>query len=93
MPEQVLRDDARNRYELIIDGRVVGIADFAIAGSAMVLPHTEIDPDRRGQGLGAVLVKGVLDDARARGIDVVPTCWYVREYIAQHPEEADLLAS
>ena len=93
MPEQVLRDDAHNRYELIVDGQVVGIADFTIVGSAMVLPHTEIDPERRGQGLGAVLVKGVLDDARARGIDVVPTCWYVHEYIAQHPEEADLLAS
>ena len=93
MPEQVLRDDARHRYELIVDGRIVGIADFTIAGSTMVLPHTEIDPERRGQGLGAVLVKGVLDDARARGIDVIPTCWYVREYIAEHPEEADLLAS
>jgi predicted GNAT family acetyltransferase len=93
MPEQVLRDDARNRYELLVDGRVDGVADFTIAGSTIVLPHTVIDPDRRGQGLGAVLVKGVLDDARSRGLDVVPTCWYVREYIEQHPEEADLLAS
>jgi predicted GNAT family acetyltransferase len=60
--------------------------------STMVLPHTEIDPRQRGRGLGAVLVQGVLDDARARGASVVPACWFVREYIEQHPEHADLLA-
>jgi uncharacterized protein len=93
MPEQVIRDDERSRYELVIDGDIVGIADFVLDGATMVLPHTEINPRQRGRGLGAVLVKGVLDDARARSLDVVPTCWYVREYIEQHPEDADLLAS
>ena len=93
MSEQIRRDDERSRYELVIDGAIVGIADFVHDGSTMVLPHTEIDPRRRGRGLGAVLVKGVLDDARARGLGVVPSCWYVREYIEQHPDEADLLAS
>jgi predicted GNAT family acetyltransferase len=93
MPEQVRRDDEHSRYELVIDGEIVGGADFVLDGTTMVLPHTEIDPRQRGRGWGAVLVQGVLDDARARGLDVVPTCWYVREYIALHPDEADLLAS
>jgi predicted GNAT family acetyltransferase len=34
----------------------------------------------------------VLDDARARGVAVIPTCWFVREYIEQHPDQEDLLA-
>jgi len=38
-------------------------------------------------------VQGALDDLRARGAMVIPTCWYVRDYIDAHPEEADLLAS
>jgi hypothetical protein len=38
-------------------------------------------------------VKGALDDIRARGGVVIPTCWYVRQYIDEHPEEADLLAA
>jgi predicted GNAT family acetyltransferase len=29
---------------------------------------------------------------RARGERIVPACWYVREYIEEHPERADLLA-
>jgi predicted GNAT family acetyltransferase len=90
---EVRRNDQRQRYELLIDDRVVGIADFSRDGTTVVLPHTEIDPQRRGEGLGAILVKGVLDDVRAQGGVVVPACWYVREYLDQHPEDADLLAT
>jgi predicted GNAT family acetyltransferase len=63
-----------------------------VNGDVVVLPHTEIDPARRGHGLGAVLVQGALDDVRARGRTVIPTCWYVREYLDLHPDQADLLA-
>jgi predicted GNAT family acetyltransferase len=90
--QTVRRNDERHRYELIVDDRVAGIADFSQDGTTFVLPHTEIDPQLRGQGLGAVLVKGVLDDVRAQGGVVVPACWYVREYLDQHPEDADLLS-
>ena len=93
MRQQVLRNDDRSRYELLIDGELVGVADFVVQGSTVVLPHTEISPARRGHGLGAILVQGVLDDVRTRGEVVVPTCWYVREYVEQHPAEADLLAT
>jgi uncharacterized protein len=90
---QVTRNEERGRYELVDDERVIGIADFELVdGATMVLPHTEIDSRRRGQGLGAILVKGVLDDARSRNLSVVPACWYVREYLDLHPEDADLLS-
>jgi predicted GNAT family acetyltransferase len=93
MQREIRRNDQRGRYELTIDGELVGIADFVIDGSTVELPHTEIDPARRGRGLGAILVKGALDDIRARGATVIPSCWYVRQYIDDHPEEADLLVA
>ena len=86
------RDDDRRRYELFVDGERAGIADFRIDGDRVVMPHTVIDPARRGQGLGAILVAGALADIRARGGKVVPHCWYVAEYLDLHPEERDLLA-
>ena len=92
MASEVRRNDVEYRYELLIDGRLVGIADFHVDGSAVVVPHAEIEPGLRGQGLGAILVQGVLDDIRDAGRTVIPSCWYVRRYIDEHPGEADLLA-
>jgi uncharacterized protein len=89
---EVRRDDAAQRYELWVDGERLGIADFRVEGDTVVLPHTVIDPPRRGQGLGALLVEGALADVRAQGRRVVAACWYVREYLDTHPEDADLLA-
>jgi predicted GNAT family acetyltransferase len=54
------------------------------------MPHTVIDPKRRGEGLGAILVRGALDDIRERGLVVDPQCWYVAEFISGHGEYRDL---
>jgi predicted GNAT family acetyltransferase len=93
MANEVRRNDAQQRYELLVDGELAGIADFRLDEERVVLPHTEIDGRRRGQGLGAILVKGALDDIRHAGRTVVPACWYVGQYIDEHPEERDLLAA
>jgi predicted GNAT family acetyltransferase len=52
-----------------------------------VLIHTEIDRELEGQGLGNLLVQGALDDLRARGIDYVPLCPFVRAYLRRHPQD------
>jgi predicted GNAT family acetyltransferase len=88
----VRRDDDSGRYELVEDGAIVGYADFRRVDDVIVLPHTVIDPQRRGGGLGAELVQGALDDLRARGDQVVPACWYVADFIQSHPDYQDLLA-
>lgn len=91
--DRVVRwDEGASRYELVVDGEVAGVLDVRDVGSHVVLPHTEVDRSRQGQGLGAVLVAGALGDLRRRGRRVEPTCWYVREYIDRHPDDAELLA-
>lgn len=82
----------RSRYELVVDDELVGIADYSILGDRVVMPHTEIEHRRRGEGLGAVLVRGALEDLRSSGRTVVPRCWYVTQFIQGHPEFRDLVA-
>jgi len=88
----VRKAEDRSRYELVEGEAVVGVAEYDVQGDTIVFPHTAIDPTRRGRGFGAVLVRAVLDDVRPTGQTVVPTCWFVREFIEVHPEYADLLA-
>src|SRR4051794_699202 len=90
---QVRKNDERSRYELIVGGRVAGIANYRAQGNRIVFPHTEILPDLRGRGLGAVLVRGALDDVRGTDKTVVPACWFVAEFIEQNPEYQALLTA
>jgi uncharacterized protein len=80
----------QQRYELVAGARVLGYADYRVRDDVVVLPHTVIDPGLRGRGLGDVLVAGVLADLRTRGLGVVPTCWFVAEYLDRHPGSADI---
>jgi predicted GNAT family acetyltransferase len=90
---EVRRNDDAGRYELVDDGRVVAIADFTVDGDRVIFPHTEVDPELRGHGLGAVLVKAALDDVRPSGRSIVPRCWFVAQFVQSHQEYADLLAA
>jgi uncharacterized protein len=93
MGRDVRRNDSQNRYELVMGGTVVGVADYRIVGDTVVMPHTQIDPSHRGQGLGAVLVRAALDDIRSSGRTVDAQCWFVAEFIEANEEYADLLAA
>jgi predicted GNAT family acetyltransferase len=94
MTTEVRRNDERGRYELYVDGEMVGIADFTISanGEVATFPHTVIAPERRGTGLGDILERRALDDVKGRVSKVVPSCWFVADFIEAHPEYADLVA-
>jgi uncharacterized protein len=90
----VRHDATRSRYELLLDGDVVGRADYHPGDDdrVLVFAHTLIEPEHRGQGLAALLVRGALDDVRTMGRLVVPRCWYVAAFIDENTEYRDLVA-
>ncbi len=90
--QQVIHDEGAARYEVIVDGSRGGYAEYELHGDVMTFTHTLTDPAMRGRGLASIVVRKALDDARAAGRTVVPKCWYVAQFIDQHPEYADLLA-
>ncbi len=92
--EAVVRDNPdERRYELFVDGELVGELVYRLrGGSAITLLHTEVSPSVEGQGLGGRLVAGALADIRARGLRVVAVCPFVRAYLRRHPDAADLVA-
>jgi len=82
-----------SRYELFLEGRMVGFADYHVDHDTVVLPHTVIQPSLRGHGLGERLVQGALDDIRTSGRRIEPRCWYVAQFVDEHPEYEDLVAA
>lgn len=83
----VTRHDDRGRYELVLDGDVVAFADFSPGDGTITIPYIETDVRHRGNGYSGVLMDGVIDDLRARGVRVRATCAVARTHIAQHAAE------
>ena len=81
-----------SRYELLLDDQVTGVAEYEEKGEVLVFFHTEVEPERQGQGLGRKLVQGALDDVRRSGRTIVPRCPFVAHFLDEHPEYADLVA-
>jgi predicted GNAT family acetyltransferase len=80
-----------SRYEIRDGDRVLGLAAYRREAGRTVFTHTEVYPEAEGTGVGGTLVRGALDDVRARGERVVPQCSFVRGWIERHADYADLV--
>lgn len=81
----------RRRYEVYADDIPVGLLSYRLTGDRLVLIHTEIESPYEGNGIESVLVRHVLDEARAHQRSVVAYCPYVRGWLDNHTEYADLV--
>ena len=52
-----------------------------------------MNPAYEGRGFGSRLAEAALDDARRRGLAVVPLCPFIAWYIDKHPEHGDMVAA
>jgi predicted GNAT family acetyltransferase len=89
----VLTDNpAASRYELHVGDELAGFVDYQLEGDgAISLVHTEIEPAFQHAHLATHLARFSLDDARQRGLAVLPYCPYIGSWIKKHPEYADLV--
>ncbi|GAX58009.1 bifunctional pirin family protein/GNAT family N-acetyltransferase [Streptomyces olivochromogenes] len=86
----VERNDARHRYEILVDGKRAGLTAYRDRGEQRVFFHTEVDDAFAGQGLASQLVEYALTDVRDLGMRIVPVCPYVAKFLKKHDEFADI---
>ena len=88
----VRHDAPASRYEILVGDVLAGFADHRDSGDVREFPHTVVQPEFGGRGLAGHMIAHALDEARADGMRVKPTCPFVARYIDKHPEYADLVA-
>jgi hypothetical protein len=68
------------------------VLSYAPAGAGVLeLYSTYVPAAERGRGLGGELVRAAVEFARERRLRIIPSCWFVAEWLAAHPEHRDLV--
>ena len=91
MNTEVVDRPEAHRYEVLADGQVAGFAEYQLSPGEILFIHTEIDEAYEGMGIASVLIRHVLDDARERGLAVLPLCPFVRGWIGRHEDYLGLV--
>ena len=77
----------RHRFECNDDDKLVGYCEYNLLSDSIMFTHTEVLPGNEGKGVGSFIAKGVLADARERGLFVIPACQFIAGYIRKHRDD------
>jgi uncharacterized protein len=82
----------RGAFVLMRDGEKLAEQTYTVAGSRVIIDHTDVDDRLRGKGAGKQLVKSAVEWARADKVQLMPLCPFARSVFEKTPEYSDVLA-
>lgn len=80
----IKNNTSQNRYELEVEGHQA-VADYMLSGKMLSIMRVFVPEELRGKGVAAEVMKGVVEDAKANGLSIVPVCSYAVTYLARNP--------
>jgi hypothetical protein len=84
---QVADDPAASRFMIEADGKVAELV-YQLEGERLLLIHTGVPRALEGRGFGSMLVSAAIDEAKRRGLTIVPLCPFARDWLVRHPDVA-----
>ena len=93
MDGDLSHDEARHTFVLNVDGGQAVLHYHPVDRATVDFQSTFVPVALRGRGLGGRLVVHALGWAQARGMRVIPSCWFVSDVVASHPEFRSLIAT
>lgn len=86
------QEETKGAYFIEKEGAHIAEMTYSIAGTdRIIIDHTEVNDAFRGSGLGELMVKKAVEDAREKGISIVPLCPFARAVFSKNEELRDVL--
>ncbi len=94
MEDTILHVPSGQRGAFVLEraGRRLAELTYTVAGSRVILDHTQVDDALRGSGAGAKLVAAAVQWARAEHRKLMPLCPFARSVFDKTPGYADVRA-
>jgi predicted GNAT family acetyltransferase len=81
----------RGAFFLMKEGQRLAELTYTVAGTRVIIDHTDVDDALRGTGTGRLLVEAAVQWARAENQRLLPLCPFARSVFDKTPEFADVL--
>jgi uncharacterized protein len=86
------RSDHRGAFVMERDGKRLAEMTYTVAGSRVIIDHTDIDDALRGTGAGRKLVDAAVQWARAEKVKIIPLCPFAKSVFDKTPAYSDVLS-
>lgn len=83
---EIVHNADHKRFELVLDGEVIGKTYYRADRERRVFFHTEVDEAHQGKGLAGQLIEAAVTETRDAGFRLVPQCPAVDKWLQKHPE-------
>ena len=82
----------RGAFVWMENGERLAEMTYTVAGSRVIIDHTQMDETLRGTGAGKKLVHAAVEWARKENARLLPLCPFARSVFDKTPDYADVLA-
>ena len=82
----------RGAFVWMEDGERLAVMTYTVAGSRVIIDHTDVDDRLRGKGAGKTLVQAAVEWARRENVKLMPLCPFARSVFEKTPDYSDVLA-
>lgn len=85
------RGSSGGRWVIVVDGHESEMTYSRASPVLVIIDHTAVHDALRGRGVGQVLVRRAVEDARREGFRIIPLCPYAKAQFERHVDWADVL--
>ena len=86
------RNGHRGAFFFERDGERLAQMTYTVAGTRVIIDHTDVDDRLRGTGMGRQLVDAAVQWARKENARLMPLCPYAKSVFDKTPDYSDVLA-
>ena len=87
-----INNDNKGYFKAEDNGVEAGRMTYSWAGdNKIIIDHTQVNPDFKGQGVGNQMVMAAVDFARNKGITILPLCPFAKSVFDKTETIQDVL--